>query len=169
MQAHAFVQVDMSPTAEVKRLLQRLCGGHTFYIVSGRVVREMQPWFGDVAAIGIAAEHGYYRKQPGSRDFVVQYPSLDFAWKELVRPIMMMYADSTDGSHVQEKDCGITWAYAAADPDFGRWQACVCTAPETCCCPHTSTCISRSTCTGLYYIAKCSACVLQSVCVSSAR
>lgn len=36
--------------------------------------------------------------------------------------MLQMYADSTDGTHVQEKECGLTWAYAAADPDFGRWQ-----------------------------------------------
>jgi trehalose 6-phosphate synthase/phosphatase len=116
------MQVDMSPTAEVKRLLQRLADDHIFYIVSGRVKWEMMEWFADVPAIGIASEHGYHRKAPGSTAFVNQYPGLDFSWKEIVRPIMTMYADSTDGSYVQEKDCGLTWAYAAADPDFGRWQ-----------------------------------------------
>jgi len=82
----------------------------------------MQPWFADVPEVGIACEHGFRIKEPSSAAYAVQYPGLDFAWKEIVRPIMRMYAESTDGTHVQEKACGMTWAYAAADPDFGRWQ-----------------------------------------------
>ena len=117
-----WVQVDMSPSPEIKRLLQQLSEEHTFYIVSGRVTREMDSWFVDVPGIGVASEHGYYRKAPHSVGFVVQYSGLDFSWKDLVRPIMKMYADSTDGSYVQDKDCAISWVYAAADPDFGRWQ-----------------------------------------------
>ena len=120
--ARATVQVDMSPSAEVKQLLRALSETHTFFLVSGRVKSEMAPWFHDVPEIGICSEHGYYRKAPGSSEFVNQYPGLDFSWKEIVLPIMQMYADSTDGSYVQVKDCGLTWAYAAADPDFGRWQ-----------------------------------------------
>lgn len=116
--------MDMRPTPEVKRLLQRLTVDTTFYIVSGRVKRDMESWFTDVPAIGIASEHGYYKKEPGQADFVPQYPGLDFGWKEIVRPIMNVYADSTDGTHVQEKDSGLTWAYANADPDFGSWQVC---------------------------------------------
>lgn len=76
----------------------------------------------DLPEIGIASEHGYRIKQPGESSFTVTYPNLDFGWKDIVRPIMQMYADSTDGSNVQEKECGLTWAYSAADPDFGRWQ-----------------------------------------------
>ena len=135
-QAQLRVQVDMSPSSEVKQLLRELSKTHTFYIVSGRVQSEMAPWFTDVPEIGIASEHGYYRKAPGEAQFVVQYPGLDFSWKEIVRPIMQMYADSTDGSYVQEKDCGLTWAFAAADPDFGRWQVCLCSC-------HAATCIRR--------------------------
>lgn len=112
----------MSPSAEIKRLLRRLCASNTVYIISGRIKAEMETWFSDMPEIGIASEHGYYMKPPGRADFETQYSGLDFSWMELVRPIMKMYADSTDGSHVQEKDCAITWAYAAADPDFGRWQ-----------------------------------------------
>lgn len=112
----------MRPNADIKQLLRSLAEHHTFFIVSGRVCEEMQPWFADVPAIGIACEHGYRIKEPGSSEYAVQYPGLDFAWKEIVRPIMRMYAESTDGTHVQEKACGMTWAYSAADPDFGRWQ-----------------------------------------------
>jgi trehalose-phosphatase len=116
--------MDMRPSVELKALLRQLMEHHTFYLVSGRVHEEMEAWFGDLPEIGIACEHGFRIKAPGLSQFSVQYPGLDFAWKEIVRPIMKMYADSTDGTHVQEKACGLTWAYAAADPDFGRWQVC---------------------------------------------
>ena len=52
---------------------------------------------------------GTTERHPTALDFVVQYSGLDFSWKDLVRPIMKMYADSTDGSYVQEKDCAISW------------------------------------------------------------
>lgn len=116
------MQVDMSPTPELKDLLRALCNKHIFYLVSGRVKSEMQPWFSDLPCIGIASEHGFYQKAPGKTEFVEQYPGVDLSWKDNVRTIMQMYAESTDGTYVQEKDCGLTWAYAAADPDFGRWQ-----------------------------------------------
>ena len=120
----------MSPSPEVKRLLQRLTQALTFYLVSGRVKAEMAAWFADISALGVAAEHGYVRKAPGAKGFEVQHPGMEFAWKELVKPIMAMYAAATDGSYVQEKGCGVTWAYGAADPDFGRWQA----RRHRCCC-----------------------------------
>lgn len=142
--ARVRVQVDMQPDADIKQLLRSLAEHHTFFIVSGRVCEEMQPWFADVPAIGIACEHGYRIKEPGSSEYAVQYPGLDFAWKEIVRPIMRMYAESTDGTHVQEKACGMTWAYSAADPDFGRWQV----RPETGV-PCATCMMHASVCTGL--------------------
>jgi hypothetical protein len=120
--SHLVLQVDMSPTPELKNLLRALSKKYIFYLVSGRVKSEMVQWFSDVPCIGIASEHGFYQKAPGQTEFVVQYPGVDCSWKDNVRTIMQMYADSTDGTYVQEKACGLTWAYAAADPDFGRWQ-----------------------------------------------
>lgn len=127
------VQVDMRPSEDIKQLLRSLAEHHSFFIVSGRVCEELQPWFADVPAVGIAAEHGFRVKEPGSGDYAEQYPGLDFSWKDIVRPIMRMYAESTDGTHVQEKACGMTWAYSAADPDFGRWQVRRCALMHACC------------------------------------
>lgn len=118
-------QMDMRPSSEVMRLLNSLAEdpNNSMYIVSGRVKADLQAWFSGMLSLGVASEHGYYKKHPGNAEWRVEYPGLDFSWKEIVRPIMEVYTMSTDGTHIVEKDSGITWAYANADPDFGSWQA----------------------------------------------
>jgi hypothetical protein len=44
----------------------------------------------DCPEIGIASEHGYRIKEPGSDSFTVTYPNLNFGWKDIVRPIMQV-------------------------------------------------------------------------------
>lgn len=43
-------------------------------------------------------------------------------WRDMVQPIMKLYADSTDGSYTEEKESALVWNYSQADPDFGHWQ-----------------------------------------------
>ena len=80
----------MKPTPEVMRLLRALTDDplNIVYIVSGRVKSDLEKWFGDITALGVASEHGYYQKLPGDTEFTVTYPDLDFAWKDMVRPVM---------------------------------------------------------------------------------
>lgn len=42
---------------------------------------------------------------------------------------LQVYTESTDGSYLDIKESALVWHYKDADPDFGRWQAKVCTGP----------------------------------------
>jgi trehalose 6-phosphate synthase/phosphatase len=56
-------------------------------------------------------------------DWVTSVAVHDYDWKKLVIPIMKVYEESTDGSHVEIKESALVWQYRDADPDFGAWQA----------------------------------------------
>lgn len=51
-------------------------------------------------------------------------------WRDMVQPIMKLYADSTDGSYTEEKESALVWNYSQADPDFGHWQVKIHSRPE---------------------------------------
>ena len=72
--------------------------------------------------LGIAAEHGFYIRRPGEEDWDAIKEDADSAWRDMVLPIMKVYADSTDGSYTEEKESALVWNYSNADPDFGHWQ-----------------------------------------------
>ena len=72
--------------------------------------------------LGIAAEHGFYIRRPGEEDWEAIKEDADSAWRDMVLPIMKVYADSTDGSYTEEKESALVWNYSNADPDFGHWQ-----------------------------------------------
>lgn len=72
--------------------------------------------------LGIAAEHGFYIRRPGEDTWDTLREDMDDNWREMVLPIMKVYADSTDGSYTEEKESALVWSYSQADPDFGRWQ-----------------------------------------------
>ena len=72
--------------------------------------------------LGIAAEHGFYIRRPGEEEWDAIKEDADSAWRDMVLPIMKVYADSTDGSYTEEKESALVWNYSNADPDFGHWQ-----------------------------------------------
>ena len=93
------------------------------FIMSGRAREELAEWYADVPNLGIAAEHGFYLRQPGSESWIIQDPEADFGWKDIALPILDLYTESTDGSHIEAKESSLVWHYGDADPDFGSWQA----------------------------------------------
>lgn len=78
--------------------------------------------------LGIAAEHGFYIRRPGEEVWDALKEDAGTGWRDMVQPIMKLYADSTDGSYTEEKESALVWNYSQADPDFGHWQVCVCQA-----------------------------------------
>ena len=76
--------------------------------------------------LGLAAEHGFFVKPTSGEDWEQLYTKggNNFAWKEMVEPILEVYKDSTDGSYIERKDSALVWHYQNADPDFGSWQVC---------------------------------------------
>lgn len=47
----------------------------------------------------------------------------DFDWKMIAEPVMKLYTETTDGSHVETKESALVWHYQYADHDFGSFQA----------------------------------------------
>lgn len=113
------------PGPEVLSVLRELCSdpANKVYIVSGRGRAELDDWFAAAPGIGIAAEHGFYLKIAGTDEWTVQDPEAHFDWQDIVKPILQLYTESTDGSSVETKESALVWHYRDADPDFGSWQA----------------------------------------------
>jgi hypothetical protein len=76
-------------------------------------------------ALGLAAEHGFYMRQPGAEEWMELSPDADLSWKDLALSTMRTYQESTDGSWIEEKQSAVVWHYRDADPDFGNWQVCM--------------------------------------------
>ncbi len=72
--------------------------------------------------LGIAAEHGFYIRRPSQEVWDAIKEDAGTGWRDMVQPIMKLYADSTDGSYTEEKESALVWNYSQADPDFGHWQ-----------------------------------------------
>lgn len=113
------------PSEELRRHLEHLSKDEscTVVILSGRGVETEGFYLEEMKALGIAAEHGFYYKQPGSTKWVDLAPDVDVSWLLVAHPIMQLYTDRTDGSYIEEKSAGLVWHYLAADPEFGQWQA----------------------------------------------
>lgn len=47
----------------------------------------------------------------------------DFGWKKMTDPVMKLYTETTDGSHMETKESALVWHYQYADRDFGSFQA----------------------------------------------
>lgn len=47
----------------------------------------------------------------------------DFDWKQIAEPVMQLYMETTDGSHIEAKESALVWNYEYADRDFGSCQA----------------------------------------------
>jgi hypothetical protein len=42
---------------------------------------------------------------------------------QIIRPVMDLYTETTDGSIIEQRDTVLVWNYEDADPDFGSCQA----------------------------------------------
>ncbi|CAH8339673.1 unnamed protein product [Eruca vesicaria subsp. sativa] len=117
--------INKAPSQEVMNLLDALCEDkkNLVFIVSGRGKESLGKWFSPCKNIGIAAEHGYFLKWPGSEEWETCGQSSDFSWMQIVEPVMKQYTESTDGSSIEVKDSALVWQYRDADPGFGSLQA----------------------------------------------
>ncbi len=119
--AHAWAR----PTEEVMQNLETLSKEEncTVVILSGRKKDTdgfLQP---RMRSLGIAAEHGFYYKKPGSAEWEELMPGADLSWIDIAHRIMNLYTERTDGSYIENKKAGLVWHYHDADPEFGGWQA----------------------------------------------
>ncbi|XP_061365366.1 probable alpha,alpha-trehalose-phosphate synthase [UDP-forming] 9 isoform X2 [Gastrolobium bilobum] len=114
-----------APSPEVISVLNNLCTdlNNTVFIVSGRGKTSLSEWFDQCENLGIAAEHGYFKRWGKQSSWKTSHIGTDFAWKRIAEPVMRSYTEATDGSYIESKESALVWHYYDADPDFGSWQA----------------------------------------------
>jgi trehalose 6-phosphate synthase/phosphatase len=95
----------------------------TVALISGRSRADLERWFGGIANLWIAAEHGAILWSPISRTWEQPHHDSSNEWKNRVFPILEHFVDRTPGSFIEEKEFSLVWHYRMADPEFGEWLA----------------------------------------------
>jgi trehalose 6-phosphate synthase/phosphatase len=115
---------DAEPRGDLVDLLRRLAAvpQTTVAVVSGRPRSDIERWFGELARLWLAAEHGALVRVPGEAWRPLR-SGADPDWKARVRPLLEQFARSAPGSFVEEKELSLGWHYRLADPEFGAWLA----------------------------------------------
>jgi trehalose 6-phosphate synthase/phosphatase len=113
------------PDPKVINLLERLGRNEDSVtaIVSGRSRADLEQWFGGIANLWLAAEHGAVLRSPVSQEWEAPHFSHSDEWKQLVFPVLEHFVDRTPGSFIEEKEFSLVWHYRMADPEFGDWLA----------------------------------------------
>ena len=125
---------------------------NTVFVVSGRERSSFADDNKSLAAVpglGLAAEHGYLyrwanapsaggslgpglgfgfdplspRGAAAGEGWETLLPNFDMSWRRLVKRIMDVYVQRTNGTYVEEKGCALLWQYRDADPEFGEVQS----------------------------------------------
>jgi trehalose 6-phosphate synthase/phosphatase len=113
------------PHAELIELLDRLDARSDIEttIISGRSVGDLKAFIGHYTQLGLIAEHGAMLRAPGASEWQDRRTELDLRWRDDVRPVLDLHAQSTPGCFVEEKGTSLVWHYRRADPEFGKWKA----------------------------------------------
>lgn len=119
--AHAWAKPSEDTLTNLENLSK--LEGVTVIILSGRKKETDGFLMKNMDDIGIAAEHGFYYKKRGSKEFIETYPDADLTWIDVASRIMNCYTERTDGSYIEQKTAGLVWHYHDADPEFGSWQS----------------------------------------------
>ncbi len=112
------------PTPAVKELLAGLSKVPRLdvTIISGRSRGDLERWLG-LWPFRLIAEHGAALRFPNRADWRERDASIRYDWKQEIRPVLQIYADSTPGSFVEEKHSSLVWHYRKVEFELGRWKA----------------------------------------------
>ncbi len=110
---------DARPDEELLIVLEKLSGPpeNEVVIISGRDKDTLEKWMGKLP-LSIVAEHGGWIKTR-DKDWHPAH-SLRQEWKDLLRPIMELFADRTPGSSVEEKDFALVWHCRRSEPEQAK-------------------------------------------------
>jgi trehalose 6-phosphate synthase/phosphatase len=122
--------VPFTPTPELARpdagllaLLRALAErpATEVHIVSGRSREALEQWMGSLP-VWLHAEHGFWSRAPGGRDWV---PAAEVggSWREPVLHILRDITARTPGSLIEVKAVAIAWHYRMADLETGARRA----------------------------------------------
>lgn len=126
------------PSVELTLILEALCSDpkNFIFVVSGKEIRAVSKFFGNIRGLGLGAEHGFYYKWP--RDDiawdladVAQQKSkwqtimhiADDSWKESAKIVMDIFVQRTHGTYIEQKGNALIWQFSDADPEFGFLQS----------------------------------------------
>jgi trehalose-6-phosphatase len=86
---------------------------------------ELENEFGDLPALNLIADNGYFIRKAHSTEWESLYADTedDFAWKDSVTNIIKTYVSRTNGSFVSENDASVMYDYRNCDPEYGEMQA----------------------------------------------
>jgi trehalose 6-phosphate synthase/phosphatase len=114
---------DAVPDSDLRSLLSGLADdpANNVIVVSGRRTADLERWFGGIARLGLAPEHGARWRMPGEGGW--QGRGAETEWKQNVRPILQHFVDRTPGSFIEEKQFALVWHYRLAEAEFGDWLA----------------------------------------------
>ncbi|KAL4585736.1 hypothetical protein LXL04_010360 [Taraxacum kok-saghyz] len=117
--------IDKQPSREVISIFKKLCSDpkNTVFVVSGRGKEDLAKWFAPCEKLGIAAEHGYFMRWPGEKEWETCVQGSNFGWMQMAEPVMRLYTEATDGSFIERKESALVWHHQDADPGFGSAQA----------------------------------------------
>ncbi|KAI3498649.1 hypothetical protein L1887_34426 [Cichorium endivia] len=117
--------IDKFPSREVISIFNKLCNDpkNTVFVVSGRGKKDLAKWFAPCEKLGIAAEHGYFMRWPGEKEWETCAQGTNFGWMQMAEPVMNLYTEATDGSYIERKESALVWHHQDADPGFGSAQA----------------------------------------------
>jgi len=105
------------PDDEVMTLLAKLAvqPENELVIISGRDKDTLEKWLGDIDAV-LIAEHGAWTRLKKQTWACAEHLSGD--WKDVIRPILKIFADRTPGAAVEEKDFSMVWHCRRSDPEL---------------------------------------------------
>lgn len=112
------------PDSSLLTLLSALCHspGVSAHVISGRPRDSLATWLGELP-LGLVAEHGFWLRRPGEREWQPAFDPDSCAWKPLVRAVLEEYLIRTPGSMIEEKSAGLVWHYRNATPHLGTLRA----------------------------------------------
>ena len=118
------IDKTVGPSDKILHCLDDLCKDerNTIYIITGRTRKVLEAWYGEINHLGMAAEYGALIKWIDKSDWqnIIQGSGV---WKDTAKQIISAYVSRTEGSSLEEKDCGVVFYYRETDPDLGSWQA----------------------------------------------
>ena len=85
---------------------------NTVYVMSGRMMHELQLIFDRVRGLGLIAENGCFLREPNVTTWT-RFPNEEKTtkWKDSVMPILQYYADRVEQSWVEKRDCSLIYHY----------------------------------------------------------
>ncbi len=113
------------PTLSLIDLLSKLAGhpANVVALISGRRREDIDKWFGGIAGLWLAAEHGASIRPPGDQEWHIRHHVSTEDWKPRVLQLLDDIVERCPGSLIEEKENSVVWHYRRSHPEFSEWMA----------------------------------------------